>query len=209
MESLRAGETTLAKVGDSHGLTRERIRQIYKLYWGEKYTVTVTTRAERREKEKEEEKREYGLFENRVNRAKKNCSTYTGIVAENLFKDKCESLGYDVKMMNGHYLYDAEVNGIPVDVKSRTESAIYVKCKSNQKYYHFRTTDKQRAAVKFYPFLLFDEGSWYIIPVEILGKGRTFFVPKYDITYSGKNRYKELQKYREAWHLLAGSLDTT
>lgn len=204
LEFLKSGGTTLAAVGLKYGLSRERIRQLYPIFFGEKYGWVVRERHGMLEIKKEKDYNEKMKFENRLNRAKKNCSIYTGIVAENLFKNKCEFLGYTVKMMNGHHLYDAEVNGIPVDIKSRTESAIYVKCKSNQKYYHFNTTDKQRKAVRFFPFLLFDENSWYIFPVDVVGKSKTFFVPKYDIEYCGYHKYRDIQKYREAWHLLKG-----
>ncbi len=201
MEVLRSGQTTLAKIGNKYGLSRERIRQIYPKFFKEEYTEVAHGKHVATLARKEKEYEEHMVFDNRLKRAKKNCTTYIGIIAENLFKNKCESLGYAVKMMNGHHINDAEVNGIPVDIKSRTESAIYGKCKSHQKYYHFNTTDKQRKAVKFFPFFLFDENSWYIFPVEEI-KSNTFFVPKYDIEYNGYHKYRDIQKYREAWHLL-------
>ncbi len=204
MDLLRSGGTTLAKVGNKYGLTRERIRQVYPKFFGEKYTEVTHCRKVANKVKKEKLYEEKMRFDNRLNRAKKNCPTYTGIVAENLFRNKCESLGYKVKMMNGNHLYDAEVNGIPVDIKSNTESAIFVKCKSRQKYYHFNTTDKQKGAVKFFPVFLFDENSWYILPVGLLNKIKTYYIPKYDIEYAGSHKYRDIQKYREAWHLLKG-----
>jgi len=206
MESLRSCETTLAAKGNKYGLSRERMRQLYLIFFGEKYSGVAHAKVIANGIKRDKETIEKDKFENRIKRAKKNCSIYTGIVAENLFKSKCESLGYNVKMISGKNIYDADVNGYPVDVKSRTESAIYAKCKTRQKYYHFNVSKKQRNLVKFFPFFLFDENSWYIFPVGALGKCNTFFVPKYDLEYGQYHKYRDIQKYREAWHLLKGDV---
>jgi hypothetical protein len=200
LEILRSGETTLRAVGEKYGVSRERIRQLYNIFFEEKYTMTVEERAKRLKLTAMKEDAEKQKFENRMNRAKKHCTTYTGIIAENLFREKCKSLGYDVEMQRGHFVFDAKVNGIAIDIKCGS-NARRTSPESKQRYYNFNTTDKQREAVKYFPFYLIDEDSWYILPASVISK-TAFHIPKYDITHGKFHKYRDIQQYREAWHLL-------
>jgi hypothetical protein len=201
MNELQEGKTTLSKVGNQYGLSRERIRQLYQIFFDEKYTAAVEKRSAVRTETKNELDRTNQIFENRLNRAKKHCNSYIGIVSENIFNEKCKSLGYVVEMQRGGNVYDAKVNGIPVDIKCCTSAHRTGRRGDRQLYYHFNTTKKQHDAVKFFPFYLLDENAWYIIPVSEVNK-ISFHLPKYDIEYNGNHRYQDVQKYREAWHLL-------
>lgn len=204
MNILRSGNTTLINIGNKYGISRERIRQLYPMFFGENYTPTVKRRIETRKTLEQIKDKEKHLFENRLSRAQKHCNSYTAIIAENLFLQKCKILGYDITMERGNFLYDATVNGIPVDVKSCSAASNYQRYHTgHQLYYHFNSRKKQRESVKFFPFYLFDCDIWYIIPAKNLNS-QTYFLPKYDTNYNGMHKYREVQKYREAWHLLKG-----
>jgi hypothetical protein len=208
METLREGKATLTAIGGKYGVSRERIRQLFEIVFSEKYTTTVTVKKDIASKKRKAADTEKHIFENRLNRAKKSGNSYTGLLAEELFRKKCIDLGFSIEMCRGGFAYDAIVNGIPVDIKSRTEAALYCKKGAKQKYYHFSTNKIQRGKVRFFPFYLIDEDLWYIIPSGIV-KCEAFYIPKYDITYAGSHKYQDLQKYREAWNLLETNLLTS
>jgi len=224
MDILSNGRSTLDIVGKKYGITRERVRQLYYIFFGEKYSSVVSKKIESnkaireenagkhsvevQERKKirlrlrEEKIEEFQDFDNRLNRIKKNCTTYIGIIAEHLFREKCKSFGYEVEMQKGGHVFDAKVNGIAVDVKSRTTAVIYSNS-NKQPYYYFHSKEKQRNKIKFLALYLQDEDSWYILPSSIV-KGRRVSIPKYDVPGHGCHRYRDLQQYREAWHLLKG-----
>ena len=202
MEYLQSGRTTLATIGSRYSLTRERVRQLYSIFFGEKYTEAVRKKTSLRKERVQRDDYERNLFPNRHSRAKKSGPRYTGMIAEKLFLEKSESIGYVVEMARGGAVYDATVNGIPVDIKCGSAAVLCWK-RGKQLYYHFGTRKKQREIVKYFPFYLIDQDLWYIIPSKEL-KGEAYFVPKYDIDYKGHHKYRDIQKYREAWHLLKG-----
>jgi hypothetical protein len=200
MNTLRQGDTTLVCVGNKYGLSRERVRQLYQSFFNEAYTFVAKEKKSANHKIRIQKHIEYNKFENRLNRSKKHCSCYTGIIAEHLFNEKCKVFGYVVEMHTG--LFDATVNGIPVDVKSRSR-ARHSANKGTQLYYNFHSRLKQRRAINFVACYLIDEDSWYIVPSSQF-TGNTFYIPKYDLDHGTYHKYRDIQKYREAWHLLKG-----
>lgn len=202
MESLQAGNDTLTAVGKRYGLSRERIRQLYKIFYGMEYTAIVLKKLEVLADQRKKADIEKNIFENRFKRASKNHNTYVAIMAEKIFLEKCKNLGYSIEMMRGHFLWDATVNGIPVDIKTCSVAANYTG-KGKQIYYRLGTNNKQKAAVKYFPLYLVDEDSWYIIPAHKVTSDN-YFIPKYDSDLPTSYKYKDVQQYREAWHLLKG-----
>lgn len=204
MELLNSGETTLAEIGKKHGLSRERIKQMFPFFYDKPYTDVVLERKGANRAKAGEEKKKRKTMESRMERAKKNCPSYTGIVAENIFYQKCIALGYDVEMTSG--TVDSTVNGHRVDVKSAT-LAKKMAGAVNQAYYHCHSRTKQYEQTNFYACYLYDIGIWYIIPKSFIRKqadgSGTIYIPKYDVEYNGYHRYKDFLPYREAWHLLA------
>lgn len=204
MKVLERGESTLQNVASKYGISRERVRQIFEIFFDKKYTETVNARQSYHEEVKAKKRIDNNKFENRFVRAKKNCNTYVGIVAEHIFYEKCKSLGYYVCMKTGNY--DADVNEFKVDVKSATHAVSMAKA-GKQKYYRLSSRNKQYDIVDYYAFYIYENGAWYILPKTLLAKADKkyygFYVPKYDITYRGFHKYRDLQQYREAWHLLA------
>jgi len=206
MELLVEGKTTLAAVGERHGLTRQRVWQIFPVFsGGQKYGNIVDVKKTIAAKNNEEKKRVRKTVASRLDRYKRGSSVYTGLIAENIFANKCKALGYGVEVTGG--VVDFTVNGLRVDVKSCVQSRKSARS-INQRFYTFPSREKQYQEADFYAVLLFDIDTWYIIPKSELtapkeGKGACFNIPKYDVEYNGYHRYGDLLKYREAWHLLS------
>ena len=193
---------SLVGVGNKYGITREMVRQYYFSFTGNKYTDVVVDRAGNRQRKNEEDRRERRKFENRFKAHKKNGSAFIGIVAENIFQQKCKSVGHDVLMMGPREIFDAKVNGLNVDVKCATFSKRSCQ-KSSALYYRFQTNKKQRDAVDYFAFYLLDVDTWYIIPKTAVS-GLMFHLPKF-LTAHGKGaKFSNCIPYKEAWHLLAG-----
>jgi hypothetical protein len=200
IESLRGGCLTLKKIGDIYGITRERIRQIYVRIYDEPYTVIVEKKKEYNKKAEEE----YRLFrlhiERKLKRCKQSGNIFKATISEYTFYKKCLSLGYDVSMRTfGHHVYDSDVNGYKIEIKTSTHPKIYYK-NSKQEYYHANIRKEQTDIIDFLAFYISDDDFWYIVPRSVLSGSEGFFAPKYGEI--GRGRYQEIQKYREAWHLL-------
>jgi len=205
MKLLEAGETTLAAVGEKNGISREMVRNLFPVFFGKPYSDVKPIKREVNAKKKCAKLRERKTIESKFKRYKKNSRTYTGLVAENLFNQKCLALGYDVDMHGG--VIDATVNGLLVEVKSAT-SSFKTRGSKIQRYYHFPTRAEQIAKADYYACLMFDVDTWYIVPRSLLkihkGGDSSIQIPKHDVEYGSHHKYKDMQQYREAWHLLAG-----
>jgi len=189
---LKAGESTLDTVGKNHGLTRERIRQIYEMLFDEKYTNAFALKSKRLHEQKEQSEIEYHKFESRISRSNGRGQTSVGLTAEAAFYEKCKEKGINVTMNRGKSHIDAIVNGYNVDVKCCNVAAFT--CKSLlTPYYRFSATKYQAQHVDFFAFCINEYQTWFIIPN----------IPKNTKSFTKYISSKKINnEWLEAWHLL-------
>ena len=205
-ESLKNNPyTSLEWVGKEHGLTRERIRQLYYKIYGEKYTIA---------------KREQSLKKSEELSCKKDVRNYFAIIElegiepaqykiyEKMFIDECLSRGFDVPTRCESDI-DFIVNGFDVDVKfSKTPKVMGVGYIT--KYHHYSYSKKQADGADFLACYHNTTKAFFIIPMKvILGNklkanvfksGNGLYISSKKSTYcAAKNRYWE---YKDAWNLL-------
>lgn len=202
--SLSKDKGTLQAVGTKHNLSRERIRQIYGKLFREPYSGVVKERATKFARKKLVVRLQKQNIVGKYARHEFNGSTVSkAINSEYKFYQECVKRGFVIKS-HPKICCDFIVNDKYVDVKTTDEGKAYGKqSKFNQKYYRFGTDAKQKSKVSMFAFYIHPEDCFFIIPIEILGEGDVFYLPVYDIEYKGYHKYRDLQPYREAWHLLA------
>ena len=189
----------LKDIGDKYGLTRERIRQIYKAIYGTPFNQI------KREKRKDMFATDPCINDPRIKAAE---TKSFGVRSElDVFK-KCESLGFDVKP-NCASTADLWVNGYVVDVKSAKKS---FQPGLVSKYYHFAIKSPQLKICDFFICHITSKNTFYVIPKGKIhrrkpllnGKGASIYI-RDETVKSGKNLYSENDNYKpfkEAWNLL-------
>ncbi len=199
MNSLKDVNITLEMIGDKYNVSRELIRQLYPKIYGIPYTEIVKDNKEERSIKILTERKAKLHIESKIKRYKKDGNCYKGIVGEYIFYKKCLELKFNISpRCFGKHIYDADVNGFKVEIKSVTKTAPKPH-KQNQEYYHLSPKKKQIEVCDFFAIYISCENFWYILPKHIV-KSEGLFIPKYE--QYGNGKYQELQQYREAWHLL-------
>ena len=167
MKALKTQQyLSLHAVGVKHGLTRERVRQIFKIIYNESYGKYETKKA----KERKESEATVCVHDPRRKVAdyKKDSDVYRGALAEKLFMEQCEALGFSVEIPCGKS-FDIIVNGFIIDVKSCT-SARKMSEDSLVKYYRFSASAHQMEKCDFFACYAKDQDVFYIIPNFEKGK---------------------------------------
>jgi len=103
---------TLDYIGKLHGVTRERIRQIYQKYYNEPYTKDLRFKKTNRKADlscSKDPRNKVIAYKN------KQSSVYKGALAEKEFLDECIGRGFDVDPMCDAAV-DLKINGWTVDV---------------------------------------------------------------------------------------------
>ena len=183
---------SLHAVGVKYGLTRERVRQIFKKIYNESYGKYETKKA----KERKESEATVCVNDPRRKVAdyKKDSDVYKGALAEKLFMEQCESLGFNVEIPCGKS-FDIIINGFIVDVKSCT-SARKMSDKNTGEYYNFSARSHQRTKCDFFACYIVERDVFYIIPNPDKGvvfeKARSFYISKEKTDYyNSKNAHHE------------------
>jgi len=184
MKALKTQQyLSLHAVGVKHGLTRERVRQIFKIIYNESYGKYETKKA----KERKESEATVCVHDPRRKVAdyKKDSYIYNGALAEKLFMEQCEFLGFNVEIPCGKS-FDIIINGFIVDVKSCT-SARKMSDKNTVEYYNFSARSHQRTKCDFFACYIVERDVFYIIPNPDKGvvfeKARSFYISKEKTDY--------------------------
>lgn len=207
-ESLRKNPyTKLGWVGNKYGISIERVRQLFRVFYGVPYTEAV-------------DKCSIAMKEGNVTNCHKdprvNVATkeYLGErprrykKIEKLFYDKCEELSLSIKP-NCKISVDCIVNGKKVDIKSTRRAKRFSK-KGNIKYFAYSVSKKQIEICDFLACYNPRNKSFFIIPINEFRKNiknynnikcnKHIYIPDRITNYiSSKNNYIE---YENAWHLL-------
>jgi hypothetical protein len=198
--------STLQKVGDKHGLSRERIRQIFELFYGFKYTVVSKKNAAMRKAIKGDAILKKRHPREKVIRYKADSNIGKGAATEKIVYDICESLNYEIKPYDGAEI-DIIINGLLVDVKSAHKASVTSPGQKTPSY-HFQIRPSQLKA-DFIVCHIVPRNRFFIIPVVFCPKSRHLYIsdsPERTHKLQGKKKSKYYE-YLEAWHLLSPKKD--
>lgn len=193
---LKAGNTTLDKVGKKYGVTRERIRQIYNKYFDELYAIAVAKRGVYKSilAEKEAAKKRKPAYKYAH---AKGSNSNVAFLGEYKFYSKCLSLGYSIESHPLNKPYDFIVNNHKVDVKTCRHT---IPKKQKTSYYNANLTKKQLDETDFIAMYITPMESFFIIPRTAYGKSVSLYIPKEVSNYHNSGTgYRE---YKDKWELL-------
>jgi hypothetical protein len=189
---------TLQSVGVKHGVTRERIRQIYKKLYREMYAIAADRRSKSRELVKLINRIKWLSMEERAKR-----NTGKAFNTELLFYRECKKRNFLIHQPTDR-ICDFFVNGYFVDVKITTK--LTRQTKGDTAYYRFSTRKRQIARADFFAFYVAPLELFYIIPKKEIIKNQISYwvhIPECERHHcAAKNRYL---KFENAWHLLERS----
>lgn len=205
------GSVTLKSVGEQYKVTREYVRQLFKLFHGESYSSVARRRSELNKQMKIEAASMSCSNDprNKVASCKNHDSSiFKGAESELIVFNKCRELGMDVYPSKNKEI-DLIINGWKCDVKSR--STTMKQCSRGKRiYYNCNMSIKQREICDFIIFHLVTTNEFYIFPREYISKkGLSLFIPASPSAYKHKNCKNtmdtNIHQYKEAWHLLENS----
>ncbi len=207
MEKLRQNiAVTLQEIGNKHGLSRERIRQIFKLIYGHDYSNDFRIKTVIRTEAKE--RRRILKYDPRykVKTYSKGSRLYKGALTEELIFNKCVSLNYEVKL-SPTWNIDLIINDYQVEAKSAHIAAI-TSPKQITPLYHF-TLRASQDNVDFIICHAVPINKIFIIPRNIFPKSRHLYIPeKSEHSWRAHRNFirhskSKYYQYLDAWHLLA------
>lgn len=200
-------DQSLLGVGLKYGLTRERVRQLFKIYHGFPFTRIITNRKVRNlvmAKEsnaigcKNDPRQKDAYYKAGDSSVRRSVRTELAV-----FK-KCEQLGYVVHA-NRAKTVDLTINGYLCDVKSCFTARSYgLPETAHRRYYRFALSKKQLSTCDYIIACIADISETYILPRSVFAnKGRSIYIPANESRYNRSRNMNNLGEYKDAWHLLA------
>jgi AraC-like DNA-binding protein len=199
LEALKTRQFwTLTEMGKKYGITRERVRQIFKRTYGESFR----TYQKKKTKDLRAELRTTGCKFHPINKLQLSkgleSNISKGLAGEVLVAKKAQEFGYEV---NGYTstVVDMQINGYAVEIKTCFCQSKTVKG-AKVRYYRAAISKKQLGILDYLIVVVPMMSAFYIIPREHLGAGPNIYIPTKKSTASNaQNRYHQ---FRDAWHLL-------
>ena len=195
---------TLQSVAEKHGFSREYARQLYEFVYLDTYT-----NAHNKKMLTVEETQCPHNPAHKVAEYKKDSLKYKGAIAEKLFMNKCEALGFDV-LIPCKPMFDIIVNKWLIDVKSCTKLT-KTRPDVNTLYNHFHISPKQRSLCHFFALHSGNSDCFFIVPNKEFGhafdKQKSIYIAdKKSNDCRAKNKYFE---YKNRFDLLENKNETT
>jgi hypothetical protein len=199
-------DISLQDIAYKYGISRERVRQLFELLYGFKYTVIKKQRIANNIETKIMERTKKRDPRNKVVRFKENSQHFKGAVSEQKVFDICAALNYEIRPFDGASV-DLIINGFNVEIKSSHKTM-----KTNQEsangQYHFHRLKSQEIA-DFIICHCVPNNRFFVIPKLSFPNCGDLYLPeeKSSTWTTGKNRNKtthtsKYYQYLEAWHLL-------
>ena len=194
-ELLRSSPAwTLERLGEKHGFTRERARQLFRTIFKESYTKA-------HKKKMATYKKDIGCVNDPrykfAEYKRSGCNTWKSAKTEKMFFDECESRGLEPEILCSNAV-DIKINGYMIDVKSCFAPQLVPGAKTQN--LRFKISTKQRKKCDFIACYHSTEKSFFIVPREFFPEGSQLYISETMTDYYGsKNKYWE---YKDAWHLL-------
>lgn len=198
---------TLSSIGERYGISRERIRQMFELIYGFKYTVIMRAKTEKRRRIKFEKLIARRDPRYKVENFKKDSLIYRGAESEKKVFDICSALNYEIKPYHSQTI-DLVINGYKVDIKSSYCTTFTHKSQKTPAF-HFHLRPSQRIA-DFVICHAVPLNKYFVIPISEYPKGNHLYIPQSRISEWETGRYgktpikrvSHYYDYLEAWHLL-------
>jgi len=199
---------TLIQIGEKYGVTRERIRQIFELLYGFKYTVAVKAKSEIKKREKYDDRIAKRDPRYKVENYKKGFNQHKGAESEKKVFDICAALNYEIKPSDSLSV-DLIINGYKAEIKSAHRAGI-TSPGAKTPCYHFQL-QKSQYLVDFIICHAVPINKFFIIPRCEYPVGGHLYLPSIKTrewkTGRGGNakqvRVSKYYDYLEAWSLLA------
>ena len=196
---------TLEAIAQKYNLTRERIRQMFELFYGFKYTVVKNIKRDKNKRRKYELRMAKRNPEYKINNyPNKDSLIYKGALAEKKVFDICATLGYEIKPSE-NFAIDLIINGYKVEVKSAYVGCFTTRTRKSPQY-HFQILKSQISA-DFIVCYAVPPNNFFVIPISEWPKGRHLYIPSIKTTEWNTGRAKRISTskyydFLEAWHLL-------
>jgi len=206
IKNLMEGDngSTLSSVGKKHGLSRERIRQLFESIHGFKYTVAVKAKGERADRRAYEKRILHRDPRYKVENYKKYSLKYKGAETEKKVFDICVALHYDIQPFPSHTI-DLVINGYRVEIKSSHQTC-FTRKSGRTSLYHFSLKESQKHA-DFIICHAVPVNKFFIIPKAQYPTSGELYLPsinkrEWNTGTSIRSVESKYYKYLEAWHLL-------
>jgi len=187
--------STLEAMGEKYGVTRERVRQQYKIVYAKPYTQALREKRAFARNEKETSCNHDPRH--KVCEYVPDGPVYTGAIYEKEFLEQCESKGFCVRPILKRVV-DLRVNGYLVDVKYC--SAPMQTSPDGPPYYRYVVSKNQARMCDFFACYHPGQEAFFIIPNKTLPPKSgiiVIYIP--EESTNSENKYWE---YKNAWHLL-------
>lgn len=199
---------TLSQVGEKYGVTRERIRQIFELLYGFKYSVAVSAKGERKRRASYVDRIAKRNPGDKVKNYTKGSLQYMGAESEKKVYDICASLNYKITPFEESRAIDLVVNGFKVEVKSAHTTCL-TSPSGRTPLYHFKRLKSQETA-DFIICHAVPVNKFFVIPNKDFPKAGDLYLPSIKRKeWMAGNRLQvkvvsvsKYYQYEEAWHLL-------
>jgi len=195
---------TLSAVGRKYGISKERVRQMFELVYGFKYTVIVTAKRDKKRRIKFEKVLKSRDPRYKVEHLKKGSFIYRGAESEKKVFDICSALNYEIKPYHSQTI-DLIINGYNVEIKS-AHRVTFTSKKQKTPTFHFKLLPSQRT-VDFVVCHAVPTNQYFVIPIHEYPTSGNLYIPKTRTMEwtRGKTVIKRVSRYYdylEAWHLL-------
>jgi len=198
---------TLSSIGTKYGITRERIRQMFELLHGFKYTVAVRANSEKKKRIRVERRLAKRDPRYKVENFREGSNIYHGAESEKKVFDICAALGYEIKPYPTKTI-DIVINGYKVDIKS-AHCTTMTHPSGKTPLYHFHLLESQRIA-DFVICHASPINKFFVIPINEYPKCNHLYIPHTKTMEWKAGRYglckqkreSKYYNYLEAWHLL-------
>lgn len=191
---------TLQTLGDKYGVTRERIRQIYKHMFGHSYTQDFKKLVNIRNSTEELSCANDPRIKLAEAKGKRN---YDKAVGELAVFNKCIELGFDVNISCNKGMI---INNKKVGVKVNSSHAYgYNDSRNNGngcKHYHFSITDIDKHEYDLMILYIMIKNLFYIIPKNVFNRYRFIYIREGISKIGGKRIKPIFSEYMEAWNQL-------
>ncbi len=195
----------LTSIAPKYNLTKERLRQIHFILYGEDFGEAMKRKSDAVKKEIGAVGCPYDSRTILANTLNHNSYRFLGAEIEKLFRDICVEKGFHVESSRGTE-FDLFVNGLKIEIKSYYKG-LHMPHKSKTLYERCSLSINQIKKLPFDYLAFYSKikEKFYLIPREIIkDTGGTLYIPLIESNYKGaeKRRKIDYSLYLDRWDFL-------
>lgn len=192
---------TLRSIGDKYGISRERVRQLYKYYYGKSWREGKGPHKQEHDIGCEYDPKQKMLAYD-INMATQRTFIRAQIEVELL--NKCKSFNFPVTIIPSQRRRFI-INGFSSIMYIATKASVTTKCYKNpMRYYRLVINDSTLYQSDFLIFAIYnnDLQTFYTFPFDYWKDKRSIYVPARETRYRRKNNVSKcIAEYQEGWQL--------